>query len=64
MSCYDQIINNTITSDKICYTCGIFCEFGLFVFSLLVSLCCINICCKRKKQYKEIINPQSPPPYV
>ena len=66
VNCYDKIINGTLIPEKVCYTCDSFCEFSIFIFSLLFCTCCINtFCCTTKKKYKEIkvIDPHSPPPY-
>ena len=64
MNCYDQVIYNTLTPEKICYTCGVLCELGLFVFSLMFVLCCLTTCCHTKKKSKEIIiDTELPPPY-
>ena len=65
INCYDEIINGTITNNKVCYTCNIFCEFSIFVLFLTITTCCLNCFCRKKKnKYKEImIQPSSPPPY-
>lgn len=63
MNCYHQIINNTLT-EKICYTCDSFCELGIMMFFIIFTLCCLTSCCNpSKKKYKEIVRPESPPPY-
>ena len=60
INCYDKVINGTLSPERICYTCDSFCEFSLFIFFMLISLCSINICCY-KKQLKEV--KENPPPY-
>lgn len=64
--CRDIIVNGTLVPQKLCYECDTFCEFSIFVFTLLLISCCLKICFSRKKIVsKEIltIEPESPPPY-
>ena len=65
VNCYDKIVNDTFTPEKVCYTCDSFCEFSILVFLSVLITCCISTCYyPKKKRYKEIIiEPQSPPPY-
>ena len=59
-NCQDEYINNTLVQHKYCYECNTLCEFGLFIFSFLLIICCIDIYCK-KKEFKEIKD--DPPSY-